>query len=471
MKFRQKLYAAPLLAAAARALPHVANAVNVGQGAMAIKQGFDASKMQEQQMDMQEQQMEQQRQQHAMQMKLQKQQMESQQKRDEAMQKSLDSIVNKSPENAASAAASIMSHQRKFSDAGNGKILTLGNLKGFGKDVGTFLGNNRDAIYNIAGGALVATAVGYGVNKLLQKDHDLIRERALEEERKRRMYKQKPRRSPNIEDAELNRPSGRSSGKYQKSYSASNVTSAVSNVAKDVGSGIGKAVLGRLHPMSLATTAVLGSGMLIANHLLTREAVKDMAKQSAMRKVDREVRAMKGVNRSNRNYKIKPDMDDELERPNHSTPIRTSQKSYSLVQKGLGGVLKDGLRYVGNYAKDSVKARVESVKGGFREFKANPGEYTLGKISTHVGGYSAKDNREGTAEFKSIGYKSGNPISKKVGDFLVNNPKTALLATIPIGIGVAKLATIPASWLQKGISKADKRAWSYGQYQEGEFDD
>lgn len=442
MRFRQKIYAVPFLAAAARALPHVANAVNIGQGVMSIKGGMDNIKLQEQQMD-------QQKEQHEMQMRLQKQQMESQKMRDEAMKKSLDNVIQSSPQNAASATAATISYQKNLSSTSD-KLISWENIKGFGKDVGTFAGGHRDTFYNMAAGALAATAIGYGVNKILQKDHDRIKRNALKEERLKRLKKE----GNNTDLVDSNNTK-------ERSYS---IVSSIGNEVKMAGKGIGNSLLGRFSPGAVATTAVLGSGMLIANHLITRDAVKEMAKQSAKKRVDREVKKRGG--------KESPTEEEDPNGYPNNNKKTLRQRSYSLTQKGLGGMLLDGFKWAGNSAKSMANNKINSIKQGYSDFKSAPGEFILGKASTHVGGYSSKDNRAGTAEFKRIGDRSGNPITKYVGKFLTENPKTALIATIPIGIGVAKVVSgIPAKLMQKGISKIDKKAWSYGQSQEEEFDD
>ena len=95
-------------------------------------------------------------------------------------------------------------------------------------------------------------------------------------------------------------------------------------------------------------------------------------------------------------------------------------------------------------------------------FRAHPGQTILGFLSqlTMGGGHKAA---EGAARsFQNQGARSGNVLTQKVGNFLANHKKTAIAATIPVGLATTSLLWEGGEKLAKGIGeKVDKNAYTY----------
>ena len=132
----------------------------------------------------------------------------------------------------------------------------------------------------------------------------------------------------------------------------------------------------------------------------------------------------------------------------------TRQKTYSLKLKTFG---KFG--FLGKAAKGAVN-KVKGVKNW--QIWKTPGQTTLGFLSN----MSMGGGREGVSKFgkrlEELGGRSGSEWSKKAGRFIQTHPKTALAASIPVGIGV-----MSGTWdageklVRKGAEAVDKNAYAY----------
>lgn len=98
--------------------------------------------------------------------------------------------------------------------------------------------------------------------------------------------------------------------------------------------------------------------------------------------------------------------------------------------------------------------------------RTHPGQTILGFIS-HLamgGGHKAAENA--ARSYVNQGAKSGNVLTQKVGNFLTNNKKTAIAATIPVGLGTTALLWEGGEKVAKGIGKTiDKDAYTYENWQ------
>lgn len=180
-------------------------------------------------------------------------------------------------------------------------------------------------------------------------------------------------------------------------------------------------------------------------------------------------------------------------------PLPPKQKSYAAVGsvmgglktagKTLGGAVKKNKGMIGMMAgmgalpvgldymadkkemKDQMKATqrtyaatgwIKGLKSGFRTFKSHPGQSILGGISNLAGGGGTKGVQKFGKQLEAAGRKSGSEWSKKGGQFIQKNPKTALGGSILVGAG-----TISATWGQgeKGVNKlarkVDNNAFRY----------
>ena len=101
------------------------------------------------------------------------------------------------------------------------------------------------------------------------------------------------------------------------------------------------------------------------------------------------------------------------------------------------------------------------AKTGFQEFKKAPGQVVLGAASSKYGGGGRKGVAKFGEDLENIGVKTNNGLSQKAGRFIKENPKTALLGSIGVGIGVAKLGGMGEKAATKAIKAVDKDAFAY----------
>lgn len=122
-------------------------------------------------------------------------------------------------------------------------------------------------------------------------------------------------------------------------------------------------------------------------------------------------------------------------------------KSYSITGSILSGMKKG-------------KA---SIKKGFNTFKSHPGQSILGFISNNIGqGGGRKDVMKFGRDLENLGKKSGSTLSQKTGRFIYNNPKTSLVGSTLVGMGVTANTWDRGEKAVKGIAKKlDKNAYAY----------
>ena len=141
----------------------------------------------------------------------------------------------------------------------------------------------------------------------------------------------------------------------------------------------------------------------------------------------------------------------------------TQQKTYSLKLKSFG---KFGwIKNTGKFFKNPIKNTKEWWNK--QPLKNTTGETILGFMSNMSGG----GGREGVSKFgqrlQELGKKSGSTWSQKTGKFIVDHPKTALAASVPVGIGTMALTWDAGEKLvRKGIKAADKNAYAYQESKE-----
>lgn len=145
----------------------------------------------------------------------------------------------------------------------------------------------------------------------------------------------------------------------------------------------------------------------------------------------------------------------------NATQEQPKQRSYSIMNlvKGVGKSLRTRGRAVGQ----SVTKTGQSMKKGWNNFKSHPGQSSLGWISNNI---AFAGGRKGVAKFgqdlSKQGIKSGNKFTKAAGDFIQTHPKTALAASIPVGLGTMSLTWDKGEKLtKKGLKKLDKNAYAY----------
>lgn len=111
-----------------------------------------------------------------------------------------------------------------------------------------------------------------------------------------------------------------------------------------------------------------------------------------------------------------------------------------------------------------IKGIGADIKAGYKTFKAHKGQTILGGINK-LASYGNIGRREVAAfgqKLADTGAKSGSVLSQKVGNFITNNPKTALAMTIPVSAGVAAgTYGVGEKLTRKGLEKVDKNAFAY----------
>lgn len=149
----------------------------------------------------------------------------------------------------------------------------------------------------------------------------------------------------------------------------------------------------------------------------------------------------------------KKQMQDQIANTNTNPSMTTDQRSYSM----LGSALKSGVNYMKNSKLGKGAVNFASA------MKNHPGESVLGWISNNIafmGGRKGAHNLG--VDLANQGVKSGNPISKKVGDFIQTHPKTTMLGLIPIGLGVTSQTWGAGENLTKSaLKKVDNNGYSY----------
>lgn len=124
-----------------------------------------------------------------------------------------------------------------------------------------------------------------------------------------------------------------------------------------------------------------------------------------------------------------------------------------------------------NYSIGSaIRSGFNTIKKNINTVKQHPGQSVLGWISNNIAfGGGRKGVHQFGVDLANQGVKSGNRISKKVGDSIQTLPKTALMASIPIGLGV-----MAGTWDQgekltkKALKSIDNKGYMYQESQNQE---
>lgn len=217
----------------------------------------------------------------------------------------------------------------------------------------------------------------------------------------------------------------KSDAPVQKSYAT------IGGVLKGTGKVLKDAV--KENKGMIATLSVMGAAPVLAGYASNKAQMKD------------QIKATSGNANKNSNPQINKN--------------KLNQKTYS-----IGSFIKSGW----NSLKKSNFG--QTVKKNYNTFNAHRGQSILGFISNNIamGGGRKGVERFGDDLIKQ-GAKSGNKWTQKAGNFVKNYPKTAIAASIPIGLGVTA-----ATWDQgekltkKALKKIDKNAFAYQESQNEE---
>lgn len=139
-------------------------------------------------------------------------------------------------------------------------------------------------------------------------------------------------------------------------------------------------------------------------------------------------------------------------KPKKKEPIETKIfKTYLSLKARKFSEVEDS----GNKVKDNV------IKKMAKSFKKRPMTFILDLGSKIEGGGGLKRVNRFGRRLQEAGEKSGNITSQRVGNFIKENPKTALLGSMVIGAGIIKASRLGYNKTRKFIEDHDKNAFAY----------
>lgn len=139
-------------------------------------------------------------------------------------------------------------------------------------------------------------------------------------------------------------------------------------------------------------------------------------------------------------------------KPKKKEPIETKIfKTYLSLKARKFSEVEDS----GNKVKDNV------IKKMAKSFKKRPMTFILDLGSKIEGGGGLKRVNRFGRRLQEAGEKSGNITSQRVGNFIKENPKTALLGSMIVGAGIIKASRLGYNKTRKFIEDHDKNAFAY----------
>lgn len=199
-----------------------------------------------------------------------------------------------------------------------------------------------------------------------------------------------------------------------------------------------------------------------AMYLQKKKAIKDQIKQSEGQPEEDERTYSKKNNGFNLG-KLKKNLDklrDTGENAYFQRDNKPGKKNYK------GSALDIPLRArTSNLGKPKGQTRGMKAKDWIKDLKKKPGETLLGTLSFRTGGGGRKGVSRFGKDLEKLGKETGNKTSQKVGKFVQDNPKTALLGSAALGYGVIRTARNKISGAtSKAIEKVDPNAFAYAKY-------
>lgn len=139
----------------------------------------------------------------------------------------------------------------------------------------------------------------------------------------------------------------------------------------------------------------------------------------------------------------------------NGTKAKAGAEAQRRIEHWKGGAYKSGA------ANNGGGGIFSGLKAGWQEFKKAPGQHVLGLASERFGGGGRGAVSKFGEDLERLGKKSNNNMSQKAGRFIKENPKTALVGSIGVGLGIAKLGGMGESVANKAIRAVDKDAFAY----------
>lgn len=227
------------------------------------------------------------------------------------------------------------------------------------------------------------------------------------------------------------------------------------------------------------------------------EATKDhyapINKETGKRKLDKLNLVVSGIGTATpaAMYVLKKkqlkDQIKQSEQPNTEEEEKTYSKiDFGKIKSGIKNATSAGEAHFRNKNKNSYqgnaadaiqrsrinrlyapKGRTEryKVKDWLHNLKKNPGDTLLDTLSFRTGGGGKKGVSGFGNDLIRIGKETGNETSQKVGKFIVDHPKTAMVGSAGLGFGVIRTAKRKLSGLgSKALEKVDPNAYAYSKY-------
>ena len=144
-----------------------------------------------------------------------------------------------------------------------------------------------------------------------------------------------------------------------------------------------------------------------------------------------------------------------------TSPAQQEEKSYSAASFAKGAV---------NIGKSVGKKIANSAKFTYRHPSASlkkTGKSVLNGVSSFMGGGGYSGVKNVGKEILNVGQKSGNKLTQKVGNAIINNPNLAVAASIPVGSAVIGAGFSSGDAIvRKPLKAIDKNAFKYSESQE-----
>lgn len=148
------------------------------------------------------------------------------------------------------------------------------------------------------------------------------------------------------------------------------------------------------------------------------------------------------------------------ERKEFKDQIKATEQKQFAFPAGAMKFMKRGASTVGKRAGSIWN----STKKSFKPIVDHPGKTILGGVNrmTSFGGFGWREVENFGKGLTAAGQKSGNAWTQKAGNFIVNNPKTALVGAIPVGMAATKVSyDLSEKAVRKGAEAVDKNAFAY----------
>lgn len=221
----------------------------------------------------------------------------------------------------------------------------------------------------------------------------------------------------------------------------------------------------KLDKLGVGLTAV-GVAAPVAKYALAKRAHKNQIQQSKGESQDENIKKQP-ENRTYSNIKATtntPISSNSQEQAAEQAQIEAKKKARKraiLIGTGVTAAATIGAGIALKHTNSNSPMWMRKAKAGLYKFKKAPVKTVLGKVSDVKGGGGRKGVAKFGEDLENLGMKNNNALSQKAGKFIKENPKTALLGSIGVGIGIKKIGGLGEKAATKAIKAVDKDAFAY----------